>query len=200
MEESVNIRDRIQGLAKWMVRLMYLLGLLLPLLIIVYLSFLSMPLGRLVLVDDGGGQYKHCTVTSESASSNTQLCSNFDSISGELIRDYYLVSIISLFNLTCGLVAYFSLLSLFKQFKQGLIFVEQNIKSANLILYAAAAYFLGGGLLNGLITMLYKSIDKINFNFDGYTLTVLISLLALSLFNALLRYGTALRSENELTI
>ncbi|WP_299774140.1 hypothetical protein [uncultured Pseudoteredinibacter sp.] len=71
MEESVNIRDRIQGLSKWMVRLMYLLGLLLPLLIIIY---------------------------------------------------------------------------------------------------------------------------------DGYTLTVLISLLALSLFNALLRYGTALRSENELTI
>ncbi len=195
MEESVRVRLRIEKLGNWAYRFMLVLGLLLPLSIIVWLSYLAIPFGSLSLVD-ADEQFKYCV----DFSTVTSICFHFSVISGDIAHDCFLASIVSTFYFICCVAIYWNLFSLFKQLKKGLIFSERNIKSANKVFNWVFALVIGKAVLDSIIWFLYKDDAPVKIDFIGDIFFYAFGFTIFALFNYLLRFGAALKAENELTI
>lgn len=172
VEESVRIRHSIEKLAAWACRFMMVLGLLIPVFTVAWLSYLMLPLGGFSLMDSAGA-FQHCQRYSDA----TQFCLNFKAISGDIMRDYYLSNVVTTFYFVCSVVLFFNLFSLFSQLKKGVIFSKVNTQSTSRVLNWALLFVVGKSVLDCLIWFLYTESDAINTDFLGAFFFYLLVLL-----------------------
>jgi len=89
-------------------------------------------------------------------------------------------------------------IKLAKQFRKHNVFTIESIKYAKLVAYAVTAFFLASPLIGSVINILLSNTFSLNFSSAFLSKLILIGVMWLCVW--ILEIGTALYSENEMTI